>query len=59
MSLLTELGISLGAFLQICRAYGAEGKNAWRQELFAVGHILAPGIGFHRETRLAANQAIH
>jgi hypothetical protein len=26
MSLLTELGISLGAFLQIYRAYGAEEK---------------------------------
>jgi hypothetical protein len=57
MSLLTELGISLGAFLQIGRAYGAEEKNAWRQEWFRAGLKLAPGIGFQRETRQAANQA--
>jgi uncharacterized membrane protein len=36
MSLLTELGISLGVFLQICRAYGAEEKSR-RQELFGAG----------------------
>jgi hypothetical protein len=58
MSLLTELGISLGAFLQICRAYGAEEKSR-RQELIRAGHKIAPGIVFQRETRQAANQAAH
>jgi hypothetical protein len=56
MSLLTELGISLGAFLQI-RANGAEEKSR-RQELFSAGLKLAPGIGFQRETGQATNQAV-
>jgi hypothetical protein len=57
MSLLPELGISLGAFLQMCRACGAEEKMR-RQELFGAGLKLAPGIVFQRETRQAANPAV-
>jgi hypothetical protein len=39
MSLLTELGISLGTFLQICRAYGAEEKSR-QQEFLALDTYL-------------------